>query len=73
MQDHSSQLVDHQKQHQQLEQFNSEDNNHFINHNEPQNQIYQNDNEVPPNYQSNHHWSQSIFHYESIAIGLYTV
>jgi hypothetical protein len=70
MQDHSTQLVDQHKQHQQQEQFNTEDNHQFNNHNnEPQNQIYLNENEVPPNYQSNNHWSQSILYYDSIAIG----
>ncbi len=72
MRDHSSQLVDHQKQQQLQEQFNNEEThfNDYSADNDPQNQISQNDNKVAANCQWNHHWSQSIFHYESTAIGL---
>lgn len=67
----STQLTDHHKQQIQREQeFNNEENHQ---NNDSNDQIYQNDNEMPPNYQQNHHWSQSLFHFDNITIGDWSI
>ena len=69
----SQQLSDPQKQQLQRQQqeFNSDANNQ--NNDSNDSQIYQNDGDFPPNYQSGHHWSQSLFHYENVAISDWSI
>ncbi|CAG2174201.1 unnamed protein product, partial [Oppiella nova] len=68
------QLNDSQKQHIQ-QQFNNVGGNDVNHQNNDTNhhEMYDNDNEMPPHYQQTHHWSQSLFHYDNIVIGDWSI
>ena len=67
----SQQASDPSKQVQQQQQdIDSEADNQ---NDDSNNQIYQNETDFPVSYQSGQHWSQSLFHYDNIAVSDWSI
>ena len=67
----SQQLGEPHKQQIRQQEFNNSENDNQ--NNDSNDQIYQNETDFPPNYQSGHHWAQSIFHYDNITVSDWSI